>query len=163
MISFHYRHKFLEKVTDFCRTIQAVLGDRMTAVLSHDNPDPLVFESLKGIFIGNIIADVDGKDIGSVQVERFQKPQQGLSFVPIQVGLDFKDLLSSGLPEIWKFGHYLIDDLFDFGFLSRGYFPEMNGERKFFALDMRSCDSLNLCPHSMLRFFELGQKIQVGS
>ena len=91
----------LDELAYLIRTLQAEVGSRLAVavlVVSDDDPDAVELDRIEGVFVGEVVADVDRQQ-GTGRVDTVADPGQRGALVPVEVGPQFDDHAPAGHPE----------------------------------------------------------------
>src|ERR1700758_526341 len=90
-----------DELADLIRTLEREGGLRLAVtalVVSDDAPDAVEPNRVEGVFVGEVIADVDRQQ-GTGRVDAVTNPRQRGSLVPVDVGPQLDEHAPAGHPE----------------------------------------------------------------
>ena len=90
-----------QELSDFVGIVQGELGRRgavAVLVVAHDHPDAVEPNGVEGVFVGEIVADVDGQHAARL-VDLVTEPGQRGALVPIDVGSQLDHLAAARHPQ----------------------------------------------------------------
>src|SRR5205807_4032471 len=119
---------------------------------THEDADAAPRQGSEGVLVSNVVAQIDGDHLISVQVQRLEQVEHRLALIPVQPGLYLKDHLARRDLELLRvLAEDGVNDLLDAGSMFFRYQAEMSGDRTLLGLDQSSRDvgqlGAKLCLH----------------
>ena len=133
----------LKELAHLVRTLKGEMRSRLAVailVVSDDDPDAVELDRFEGVFVGEVIADVDRQQ-GACRVDTVANPGQRGALVPVEVGPKLDEHASAGHPQACSLSEFMCrrDDLAD---VILGDLAVVHGDGEALVLDTHS---RNLC------------------
>ena len=134
-----------QELLDLVGIVQGELGGRRAAavfVVAHDHPDAVEPNRVEGVFVGEIVADVDRQHAAGL-VDLVADPGQRGALVPIDVGSQLDHLAAARHPQAMPLS-VPVGCRDDLGHALRRDIAEVDGDGIALVLDARSRDVAEL-------------------
>ena len=102
---------------------QDIAGDRRPRTLLDDDAGTAVCSRPEGVLVGEVVANVQGEDLGSIEFKGLQQPQYRLAFMPVEARLQLEDLFPIPFAQDRMTRQHVIDDRFHRPFIVSGNIP----------------------------------------